>query len=108
MKIRAGCTLNGRNPIQIANTITAELFPTELRASAGAVAHNLLGRLGMVVGPPLVGAAAAAVGSTGEAVALLSLANLALVPLALWLVPETRGVEIAQSAAETAEPSAGD
>lgn len=87
----------------IANTITAELFPTEVRASAGAFAHNLLGRMALVIGPPIVGSLAAALGSTGDAVALLSLSNLVLVPLALWLVPETRGAELVSTDAGIAE-----
>ncbi len=65
-----------------------------MRASAGAFAHNLLGRWGLVIGPPIVGAVAQARGSTGDAVALLVLANLVLVPAALWLLPETRGIDI--------------
>jgi len=78
----------------IVNTITAELFPTEVRASASAMAQNLLGRWGLAIGPPIVGGVAEALGSTGEAVALLALGNLVLVPLSLWLLPETRGVDI--------------
>lgn len=84
----------------ITNTITAELFPTEVRAGAGALSHNLLGRWGLVAGPPIVGAVATRLGSTGEAVALLSLANLLLVPIALWLVPETRGTQLEDAGAE--------
>ena len=92
----------------IANTITAELFPTEVRASAGAYAHNLFGRLGIVIGPPIVGSVAAGTHSMGEAVALLSLANLVLVPAALWLVPETRGVEIGEVAQAVPPDAPGD
>ncbi len=92
----------------IANTITAELFPTEVRATAGAFAHNLLGRWAFVIGPPIVGGLAAAIGSMGDAVALLALSNLVLVPLALWLLPETRGVDIGAIGYEGAGTTADD
>ncbi len=78
----------------IANTITAELFPTEVRASASALSHNLLGRWGMVIGPSVTGATAAALGSTGDAVTLLAFSNLLAIPLVLFLLPETRGIAI--------------
>jgi len=81
----------------IANTITAELFPTEVRANANALSHNLLGRWGLVIGPTVTGAAAAALGSTGNAVSLLGLANLIAIPLILYLVPETRGIAIEEA-----------
>jgi len=81
----------------IANTITAELFPTEVRANANALSHNLLGRWGLVIGPSVTGATAAALGSTGDAVTLLGLSNLVAIPLVLYLLPETRGIAIEQA-----------
>ena len=78
----------------IAHTITAELFPTEVRAAALGLTNNLLGRLGLVVGPLLTGSLAAALGSTGDAVTLLALVNLAAVPVVLLALPETRGVPL--------------
>jgi len=78
----------------IAMTITAELFETEVRASANALAHNLLGRWGMVVGPLAVGFLSEPLGSTSAAVTLLAFANLLALPVLYWMVPETRGVEL--------------
>jgi len=53
-----------------------------------------LGRFGMTVAPAAVGSAAAALGSTGDAVTILGLAAvLALPALARWL-PETRGTRL--------------
>jgi putative MFS transporter len=78
----------------IASTITAELYPTELRAVALGITNHLLGRIGLVLGPLAAGRLAAALGSTGDAVTWLSLVNLACVPVFLWLVPETRGTRL--------------
>ena len=84
----------------IASTITAELYPTELRAAALGITNHLLGRTGFVLGPLVTGRLAAALGSTADAVTWLSLANLACVPLLLWLVPETRGTELGARSVE--------
>jgi len=81
----------------VAQTISAELFPTEVRATAGGVTHNLIGRLGMTLGPKLVGLLAVSVGSTGLAVAMLGLVNLIAVPLIAATLPETRGANLARS-----------
>lgn len=78
----------------IASTITAELYPTQQRAAALGVTNHLLGRIGLVLGPIVTGRLAVALGSTGDAVTWLSLANLLCVPLFLWLVPETRGTDL--------------
>lgn len=83
----------------IAQTITAELFPTELRATANGLANNVVGRLGMVAAPQLVGALGATLGATGPAVALLGFAHLAALPLLLGWLPETRGVALSSARA---------
>ena len=75
----------------IASTWTAELFPTELRATALGVTNNLLGRTGLVVAPALTGRLAEALGSTSDAVLLLAAITLACVPVVCWGLPETRG-----------------
>ena len=79
----------------VATTLTAELYPTELRAAALGLTQHLLGRLGLIVGPLAAGSLAARLGSMGDAVTWLALANLACVPFVLWLVPETRGTDLA-------------
>ena len=78
----------------VAQTISAELFPTEIRATAGGITHHLIGRLGMTLGPKSVGMVAAALGSTGEAVALLGLLNLLVVPIIARTLPETAGAAL--------------
>lgn len=78
----------------VAQTVSAELFPTELRATAGGITHNLIGRLGMTLGPKAVGMLAVSLGSTGDAVALLCLANLVAIPVIAATLPETRGTRL--------------
>lgn len=82
----------------IVTTWTAELFPTELRATATGFANNLVGRLGFVVGPIVAGLLGGALGSTADAITLLGIVPLLGLPLALHL-PETRA--IALTAADT-------
>jgi putative MFS transporter len=74
----------------------AELFPTELRASATALSHHLVGRLGMVVGPALLGLVLPSGGSVSAAVLALSALNLLCLPLVLLGLPETRAAGSAQ------------
>ncbi|MEE3328510.1 MAG: MFS transporter [Myxococcota bacterium] len=78
----------------IAATMTTELFVTEVRASANALAHNLLGRWGMVLGPLAVGFLSGPCGSTGNAVSILAGVNLLFLPAVIWMLPETRGIEL--------------
>ncbi len=83
-------------------TLTAELFPTRLRASAAAWSNNTVGRVGMVLAPTLVGVLAErfadphgpAGSGLGPAVALLGLAPLVCVGLVLGFLPETRNREL--------------
>ena len=77
-----------------------ELFPTELRASASGLTHNLLGRWGLVLGPAAVGSLAAGLGSTADAVTLLAFANLIALPALVWMIPETRGISLGGPADE--------
>lgn len=71
-------------------TINAELFPTEIRATANGWCHNLIGRWGLVAAPLLVGQVARITGSTGTACLSLSMVVLLGIPAVLML-PETRG-----------------
>ena len=84
----------------VIGTITSEIFPTELRATANAVSNNLIGRLGMVLSGFLVGGLSVGLaGSVGNAVALLALAPLVAIPIVLRFVPETRGRRLEEIAA---------
>ncbi len=73
-----------------ASSFTTELFPTEVRANAAAWANNLIGRLGMVGAPTLVGFLAGPLGSVGNAVTLAGLCPLAAAAIVLVVLPETR------------------
>jgi putative MFS transporter len=79
--------------LTVLNAFTAELFPTEERASAFAWCNNLLGRIGYVLSPMAVGWAA---GQFGWSVAVGGTALFPIAALALvyaWF-PETRGKDL--------------
>jgi len=78
----------------VTNTLTAELFPTRLRATAAGIAGSLLGRLGFVVGPLVAGRLAARLGDAADAMALLAFANLACVAVVWRSIPETRNCSL--------------
>lgn len=83
--------------LSLLNAFTTELFPTEIRADAFAWSNNLLGRIGYVIAPWIVGHAAERVG-WGNAVSLTTVAVIAALGLILWLIPETSGKEIEEAA----------
>lgn len=79
------------------NAFSTELFPTDLRSDAFAWSNNLLGRIGYVTSPLVVGAVASEVG-WGPAVASTAVGPvLALVLIWRWL-PETTGRELEETA----------
>lgn len=75
----------------IAITWSAELFPTEVRATAAGTTNNLFGRLGLVFAPMAAGLVSATLGSTADAISLFALVTLAALP-AVWMLPETNAV----------------
>ena len=83
--------------LPVLNAFTTELFPTEHRADAFAWSNNLLGRIGYVLSPPLVGyfAARHGWGPTVGATAVFPLLALGLI---LALLPETGGRELEETA----------
>ena len=82
--------------LPVLNAYTAELFPTELRGDAFAWSNNLLGRVGYVGGPVLVGAIAGATG-WGLAVSVTAVFPLIAAGLIVAFFPETRGQDLAQT-----------
>jgi MFS transporter, putative metabolite:H+ symporter len=84
--------------LTLLNAFTTELFPTDRRADAFAWSNNLLGRLGYVVAPAVVGAAAGVIG-WGNAVSLTAVFPLVALALVLWLLPETKQRELEETAA---------
>ncbi len=83
--------------LQVLNAFTAELFPTERRADAFAWCNNLLGRLGYVLSPLLVGIVAEQHGF-GLAVSLTAVFPVIALALILLYFPETKGKELEETA----------
>jgi putative MFS transporter len=88
--------------LTVLNAFTTELFPTEWRADAFAWSNNLLGRIGYVVGPLIVGYTAGYLG-WGNAVSLTVVFLIAALGLILWLFPETSGLELEEAAVAVLE-----
>ncbi|MCB9594830.1 MAG: MFS transporter [Sandaracinaceae bacterium] len=76
--------------LPVLNAFSTELFPTHLRGSAFAWSNNLLGRVGYVLAPAVVGAAAEVFG-WGPSVAVTAIGPLAALVLILMWLPETSG-----------------
>ncbi len=84
--------------LPVLNAYTAELFPTDMRADAFAWANNLLGRLGAVTTPLVIGVFADDVG-WGPAVALTAIGPMLALVMILLTLPETRGRELEDTSA---------
>jgi putative MFS transporter len=74
-------------------TLTSELFPTNLRATANGVCNNLIGRWGMVAAPAAAGLLVGPLGGFGPSIFWLAMCVYAVVPL-VWLLSETRGIPL--------------
>jgi putative MFS transporter len=83
--------------LPVLNAYTTELFPTALRGDAFAWSNNLIGRVGYVLSPMLVGITAERVG-WGWAVRSTAVFPLVSLVLILLLLPETRARELEQTA----------
>jgi putative MFS transporter len=93
-----GAVFGASAVLPVLNAYNTELFPTKLRSDAFAWSNNLLGRIGYVVAPAVVGPAAAVWG-WGPPVALTALGPMLALGLIVWLLPETRGRELEETAA---------
>ncbi len=82
--------------LAVLNSYTAELFPTDLRGDAFAWSNNLIGRVGYVIAPVVLGVVAE---SHGWGVAIAPTAAFPLIALALifWLLPETSRRELEET-----------
>ncbi|MCO4764146.1 MAG: MFS transporter [Myxococcales bacterium] len=84
--------------LPVLNNYTAELFPIDYRSDAFVWGNNLLGRIGYVLGPILVGALATDMG-WGMAVSITAVFPM-LALVVIWIAfPETKGQELEQTAA---------
>lgn len=78
----------------IGASFTNELFPTAIRANATAWGNNIIGRLGQVAAPSIVGTIAIPLGGVGNAVSVIALSPLVAVLLILMFLPETGNREM--------------
>lgn len=98
-----GAVFGASAVLPVLNAYNTELFPTSLRSDAFAWSNNLLGRIGYVIAPAVVGQAAAVWG-WGPPVALTAVGPLLALGLILWLLPETSGRELEETAAISPPP----
>ena len=75
-------------------TYSAEIFPTEIRATSFSMTVNLLGSLAGLLTPFTVGALSRSMGGLGNAVALVSIGPVIGAAIVMLFAPETRGVEL--------------
>ncbi len=83
--------------LPVLNAFTSELFPTEARGDAFALANNLLGRTSYVAAPFVVGALARPLGWS-LAISVTAVGPLLALAVILARLPETRGRELEDTA----------
>ena len=74
-------------------TFTNELFPCSIRANATAWGNNIIGRIGTIAAPALVGVMQGPLHGTGNAVSVLALAPFVCIAIIAIFLPETLGYE---------------
>jgi putative MFS transporter len=72
-------------------TYSAELFPTEIRATSYSLTVQLLGRITALLTPVIIGALSRSLGGLGNAVAAVSIGPVIGAVLVALFAPETRG-----------------
>lgn len=84
--------------LPVLNAYSTELFPTDVRGDAFGWANNILGRIGFVLAPALVGLTAAGIG-LGNAMAVSMIFPLIALVIILTTLPETTGRELEDTSA---------
>ncbi len=84
--------------LPVLNAFNTELFPTELRGDAIAWSNNLIGRVGYVLSPALVGVFAEQIG-WGPAVRMTAIFPIIALVMILSFLPETNARELEETAA---------
>ena len=82
--------------LPVLNAYSTELFPTDVRGDAFGWANNILGRIGYVLAPALVGVSAAGIG-LGNAIAVSMIFPLIALIIILTTLPETTGRELEET-----------
>ena len=77
----------------ICATFTNEVFPTAIRANAMAWGNNIVGRIGQIAAPALVGLLVPVIG-LGNAVTALAIAPFICIAIVALLLPETLGYRV--------------
>lgn len=77
----------------ICATFTNEVFPTAIRANAMAWGNNIVGRIGQITAPALVGTLIPMIG-LGNAVTVLAAAPFICIAIVALLLPETLGYRV--------------
>jgi len=83
-------------------TYSAELFPTEIRATSYSMTVNLLGALASLATPFTIGALSRSMGGLGNAVAVVSVGPVIGAAIVMMFAPETRGASLEELAAAVA------
>jgi MFS family permease len=95
-----GTAFFGIGVAPVLSGFATELFPTKVRAQASAWIRNGFGSTGSILGPTIVGvlgATAGLIGNIGDAVSVLALSLVVVVPIIWFAVPETRNASLDDS-----------
>jgi MFS family permease len=84
-------------------TYSAELFPTEIRATSYSLTVNLLGQVAGLLTPLVIGSLSKSLGGLGNAVAIVSVGPVIGAILIWRFAPETRAMRL-----EDLSPAAAD
>jgi MFS transporter, putative metabolite:H+ symporter len=80
-------------------TYSAELFPTEIRATSYSLTVQVLGQIATLFTPVTIGALSHSLGGLGNAVAVVSIGPVIGAILVALFAPETRGMRLEDAAA---------
>jgi putative MFS transporter len=83
-------------------TYSAELFPTEIRATSYSLTVQLFGQIASLLTPFIIGAMSKSLGGLGNAVAVVSIGPLIGALLVWRYAPETRGIRLEELSPATA------
>lgn len=83
-------------------TYSAELFPTEIRATSYSLTVQLLGQIAALFTPFTIGALSRSLGGLGNAVAVVAVGPVIGALLVMIFAPETRGLRLEELATATA------
>lgn len=83
--------------LAVLNAFTSELFPTDLRGDAFAWTNNLIGRIGYVLSPLMIGVLAEQSNDWGAAIRPTAIFPILALALILWLLPETNQRELEET-----------